>query len=89
VGTLRQGEPTLDFRNIPNAEWWNRNRFAPREEQPEGPRRGSVLRCLAPYLLAAAIVGLPLAFPAQYLLWLGVNTALALATGCLLAYSGE
>jgi hypothetical protein len=80
----------MDFRKLPDAKRWDRLRPAAREELPEPARTGwPLLPGLALYLLAAAIIGLPLVFPAHYLLWLGVDTGLAVATGWLLACWGR
>jgi hypothetical protein len=77
----------MDFRNIPNRAR-DRTRFAPRDEPPNTPLRGSSRWCsIALYLLVATIVGLPLAFPSGYYLWLGVDTGLAIATACFIAYT--
>ena len=75
----------MDYRNIPGApgrEPWMCGRC--RVPFREAPGRGRALvGAAALYHLTAVTVGLPLAFPARALLWLGANLCFAIAVGCL------
>jgi hypothetical protein len=50
-----------------------------------GRRRRALAGSLALYVLAATVLGLPLAFPELARAWLVVNLVLAVLVGCMIA----
>ncbi len=77
----------MDFRKVPtfpgHRPWMCGRCRAPFDER--GGRGRALAGSLALYLLAAAILGLPLAFPELSRVWLVVNLVLAVLVGCAVA----
>jgi hypothetical protein len=77
----------MDYRNIPGTTG-HRRWLCGRCRRPLREARGQsgdLVSAAALYLLAVAIVGVPLALPGWAPWWLVVNLVLALLVGCLVA----